>query len=84
MEAERQIERILEMSFDHTTAMISLLNQLADDYKVTAPCQTAISSARRTLRGNIDNLQIDLQRTKLMLGGGRIETFEHKCQEFGI
>jgi len=80
---ERKVERILEMSFDHTAAMISLLNKEQAELKPESILCKSIVFGRIQLRRNINVLRIALDGLKFNKGN-KLEVFQHKCQEFGI
>lgn len=79
---ESKVERILEMSFDHTAAMISLLNAEADELKAGAEeLHKIYRTGRVILRENAEGLK---QYLEMLKKGNKLEAFQHKCQEFGI
>ena len=80
---ENKVERILEMSFDHTAAMISLLNKEAQELKEDSDLHKVISFGRRQLSLNATTLRNTLEGLKFNKGH-KLEAFQHKCQEFGI
>lgn len=80
---ERKVERILEMSFDHTAAMISLLEKEHRELKVESLHHRPYINARRIFMANIQKLKDNLAILKVGKGN-KLEVFQHKCQEFGI
>ena len=80
---ERKVERILEMSFDHTAAMLSLLSKEAQELKADSELHQIYDAGRRTLKANLINLTNHLEALKFQKGN-RLVSFQHKCQEFGI
>jgi len=81
--AERKVEHILEMSFDHTAAMISLLNAEADELVAISSSHSIYHSGRLVLRANIQKLVMSLEKLKEGKGD-KLDKFQRKCQEFGI
>ena len=80
---ESKVERILEMSFDHSASILSLLNREAQELKAESELHSIYNAARRTLKKNLHELEVHLGALKFGKDF-KLEAFQHKCQEFGL